>query len=113
MKPSTAHSPKCQKKPSPRLAATSPASSTPSAIGLSSLRDAVAAGACEKRKPPNWLDRLSPQQRDEIEDIKKAWLAGELQASCLSLAISLVDNCRARGIPICGVAGVRAWLAKV
>jgi hypothetical protein len=40
-------------------------------------------------------------------------MAGELQASCLSLAISLVDNCRARGIPICGVAGVRAWLGKV
>jgi hypothetical protein len=73
----------------------------------------VAASVSLKRKPPNWLDRLTATQRDEIEDIKRAWLAGELQASCLSLAISLVDNCRASGIPICGVAGVRAWLGKV
>jgi hypothetical protein len=72
----------------------------------------VAASACTKRKPPNWLDRLSAEQKGEIEGIKQAWLAGELQASCLSLAISLVDNCRARGIPTCGVDGVRAWLAK-
>jgi hypothetical protein len=80
---------------------------------LSSLRDAVAAGACVKRKPPNWLDRLSAQQKDEVEEIKRAWLTGELQASCLSLSHSIVENCRARGIPTCGVAGVRAWLAKV
>jgi len=72
----------------------------------------VAAGACTKRKPPNWLDRLSAEQKAEVEEIKRAWMAGELQASCLSLAVSLVDNCRARGIPICGVAGVRAWLAR-
>jgi len=106
-------SPRSAKRRSPKAAETSPASSTPSATGSLSLRDAVAAGACVKRKPPNWLDRLSARQRDEIEDIRRAWLAGELQASCLSLSISLVDNCRARGIPICGVAGVRAWLAKV
>jgi hypothetical protein len=68
------------------------------------------AGACVRRKPPNFLERLPAEQRAEIEEIKRAWLAGEIHASALSLAVSLVGNCRERGIPICGVQGVRAWL---
>jgi hypothetical protein len=70
----------------------------------------VAAVARVRRKPPNWLERLSASQRAEIEDIKRSWLRGELHASALSLAVSLVENCRERGIPTCGVQGVRAWL---
>jgi hypothetical protein len=94
------------------VAETSPAPSTPSATGSSSLRDAVAAVARARRKPPNWLDRLTAEQRAEVEDIKRAWLAGEFAASGLSLAVSLVENCRERGIPTCGVQGVRAWLGQ-
>jgi len=70
----------------------------------------VAAVARVRRKPPNWLDRLTAEQRAEVEEIKRAWLAGEFAASALSLAVSLVENCRERGIPTCGVQGVRAWL---
>lgn len=65
-----------------------------------------------RRKPKNWLERLSPEQRAEIEGIKAAWRAGELQSSGLSLANSLVAACRERGYAICGVDGVRAWLSK-
>ena len=112
MKPSTLASRKSAKRRLPRAAETSPASSTASATGSSSLLEAVAANACMKRKPPNWLERLSEEQRAEVEEIKRAWVSGELHASCLSLARSLVANCRDRGIPTCGVDGVRAWLAK-
>ena len=72
----------------------------------------MAAAARVRRKPPNWLDRLTAEQRVEIEDIKRSWLRGELHASALSLAVSLVENCRERGIPTCGVQGVRAWLGQ-
>jgi hypothetical protein len=77
-----------------------------------SLRDAVAAAARVRRKPPNWLDRLSASQRAEIEEIKRSWLAGEFSASAMSLAVSLVENCRERGIMTCGVQGVRSWLGQ-
>jgi len=55
---------------------------------------------------------MKPEDRAEVEDIKRSWRAGELNASALSLARSLVAGCRDRGIPICGVDGVRAWLAR-
>lgn len=72
----------------------------------------MTATARVRRKPPNWLDRLTAEQRAEVEDIKRSWLAGEIQASALSLAVSLVETCRERGIPTCGFQGVRAWLAQ-
>jgi hypothetical protein len=92
--------------------ATSPASSTPSATGSSSLRDAIVGAAAVKRKPPNWIERLNAEQREEIESIKRDWLAGAFHSSALSLAKSIVDNCRERGIPTCGPDGVRAWLGN-
>jgi hypothetical protein len=76
------------------------------------LREAVAADAAPKQKPAGWLGRLTPEELAEVMDIKAAWVAGDLHASGHSLARSLVANCRARGIPVCGVDGVRAWLAK-
>jgi hypothetical protein len=70
------------------------------------------ANAFVRRKPANWLERLSPEHRAEIEGIKRDWLAGVFYSSGLSLARSIVENCRARGIPTCGPDGVRAWLAE-
>jgi hypothetical protein len=70
------------------------------------------ASSAIRRKPPNWLDRLPASQREEIQGIKSDWLAGAFYSSALSLARSIVENCRARGIPTCGPDGVRAWLAE-
>jgi hypothetical protein len=50
--------------------------------------------------------------RDELIAIKREWRAGTIQASGRSLAAAIVANCQQRGITICGVPGVREWLAS-
>ena len=99
---------------SPKRAETSPASSGTSAGGSTKTKrliEAIAA-CCGPRPQNNWLARLSPDDRKEIEGIKAAWRAGELDASARRLAEVLVAACREHGIPICGPDGVRLWLSK-
>ena len=81
---------------------------------MSSLRDAIAS-ATESTAPrcPDWTDRLPDDVREELHGIRRDWLAGKLQASGRGLANAIVANCKARGIPVIGNAGVREWLIRV
>ncbi len=81
---------------------------------MSSLRDAITESAVARpaKRSPTWLDRLSPDIREELLDIRREWRAGTLQASGRGLAAAIVQNCRERGIPVCTASGVREWLAR-
>lgn len=79
---------------------------------MSSLRDAITRTASQPKRPPSWLDRLPPDIREELLDIRREWREGTLQASGRGLSASIVENCRERGIPVCTVSGVREWLTR-
>lgn len=77
-----------------------------------SLLEAVAAASSVRRKPKGWLERLTPEQHAELQEIKRAWKSGELQSSALSLSQAIHAECAERGIPTCGLPGIRKWLAE-
>ena len=81
---------------------------------MNDLRSAIVAAAAPQapRLPLRWIDRLPNDVRDELIAIKREWRAGTIQASGRSLAAAIVANCQQRGITICGVPGVREWLAS-
>ena len=81
---------------------------------MSSLRDAI-ANTAESTVPRcgDWTDRLPADVREELHLIRREWLAGKFQASGRGLAAAIVANCRERGIPVIGKAGVREWLTRV
>ncbi len=77
---------------------------------MSSLRDAILSTA--SRQAARWIDRLPEADREDLLSIRRDWQAGVIHASCRGLAASIIANCKERGIELCGLSGVREWLAK-
>jgi hypothetical protein len=80
-------------------------------IPSSSLLDDVrVAMAAVRHGSKTWYEKVSPEHKPELVAIKAAWLAGELGTRKKTLARSLAENMRARGISDVGLQGVLAWL---
>lgn len=76
------------------------------------LEDVRREMADARHGPATWWERIAPEHIDELNAIKKAWLAGELGKRKKTLARSLSENMRARGISDVGLQGVISWLEK-
>ena len=76
------------------------------------LDDVRKAVADYRHGPGNWWERVAPEHHDELNAIKAAWQAGELGTRKKTLARSLSENMRARGISDVGLQGVITWLEK-
>ncbi len=75
------------------------------------LLDAVRRDMAEVRHgPPSWYERVSPEHLPELSAIKAAWQSGELGTRKKTLARTISNNLRARGISDIGTQGVLAWL---
>jgi len=73
------------------------------------LIDDVKAELPRKGQPP-WHETLPDDLRAEIEDVRKAWLAGQLPAATKTgLSAALSKALKARGVDI-GPFGVQRWL---
>ena len=57
-----------------------------------------------------WFDRLTPEQQDEMRAVHAAF--DQTTHQKLAYARAVVEAATERGIPICGVQGVIAWLRK-
>ena len=79
---------------------------------MSDLRSAIVAAAASQPRPARWIDRLPDDVREELLTIRREWKAGTIQASGRGLAAAIVENCRERGLDICGFDGVREWLTR-
>ena len=58
-----------------------------------------------------WIDRLPASARQELLAIREEFKAGVINASARGLAKTIVEHYQAAGLPICGMDGVRVWLA--
>ncbi len=76
------------------------------------LDDVRKAVADYRHGPVNWWERVATEHHDELNAIKAAWQAGELGTRKKTLARSLSENMRARGISDVGPQGVITWLEK-
>ena len=81
--------------------------------GGSLLDDVREAMANIRLGSKRWYERVAPEHQAELAAIKAAWLAGELGARKKTLARSLAENMRTRGISDVGLQGVLAWLDAV
>lgn len=59
-------------------------------VGAMSLLDKLKAETPPKRA--TWLDSLTPEQRAEIESVKRAYVAGELPHSAVHVSRRIVDE---------------------
>lgn len=81
---------------------------SPSGVGLlEELRSSVAA---YRHGPLPWYERVPEEHRAELAAILAAWRAGELGTRKKTLARSIANNLRARGISEVGEQGVIGWL---
>ena len=74
---------------------------------LESVRAARAAAPARRR---GWLSKLTPEQRTEMLEIKRAWRAGEIGGSGLDVAQDIVRLGKESGLRTCGPYGVQRWL---
>jgi hypothetical protein len=75
------------------------------------LLDAVRKEMAEVRHgPPSWWERVAPEHLAELSAIKAAWQSGELGTRKKTLARTISNNLRARGISDIGTQGVLTWL---
>ena len=74
------------------------------------LDDVRKAMANARHGSKRWHEKVAPEHQAELAAIKAAWLAGELGARKKTLARSLAENMRSRGISDVGLQGVLAWL---
>jgi hypothetical protein len=78
--------------------------------GKSSLTDEILAAPGLVRNPTrSWHDTLPPDLLGELEAIKKAFHAGEVQATKIGMARSIAAAVTKRGYPI-KFEAVRRWL---
>lgn len=65
-----------------------------------------------QKKPLNWLSRLPEDVQAEILAVKKAWHDGEINSSISGLARAIMEDCKERGYPTCGLCGMREWITR-
>ncbi|MBU6222281.1 MAG: hypothetical protein KGR24_05955 [Planctomycetes bacterium] len=68
--------------------------------------------AADRPRATGFLSRLPPDVQAELLELRRALHAGIPGVTGKSLARSIVADCQENGLPICGVEGVRDWLAK-
>jgi len=71
----------------------------------------VAAAPALRHGPASWFSRLSDEHRQELLGIRRDFRAGLIPSSARGLARTIVEHYQAAGLPICGLDGVRMWLA--
>lgn len=78
-----------------------------------SLADAVRANL-QTRHPGflPWHKRLAEEHRENVEDFRRAWLAGEFGSQLEPVARAVAAYLREHGICEIGTQGVRAWLKQ-
>lgn len=76
------------------------------------LDDVRRAVSDARHGPATWYERLSKEQREELDVIKAEWVAGDLGTRKKTVARAIADNMRTRGISDVGMQGVIAWLEK-
>jgi hypothetical protein len=80
---------------------------SPSGGLLDDVREAMAA---VRHGSKRWYEKVAAEHQAELAAIKAAWLAGELGSKKKTLARSLAEKMRIRGISDVGLQGVLAWL---
>ena len=65
-----------------------------------------------KHGPRSFFDRLQPEAKAELLEVRRRWQAGELPASASALADLLIEEAAAAGYELCGPQGLRVWLAR-
>lgn len=78
-----------------------------SASLLDDVRESLAA---YRHGPAPWHERLAPEHQAELAVLKSAWLAGELGDKKKTVARSISQRLKDRGIATIGCHGVIAWL---
>lgn len=76
---------------------------------VAEAKQAIAA----TQKSQRWFNKVAPQHRVVLEQIREAWLAGELGKARRSAARVISRILNDRGISDAGVQGVDAWLADL
>lgn len=75
-----------------------------------SLADRVAARVePHKPGPKHFLERLPPDARDELLEVRRRFQAGEYGTTAAALARVILEE--ADGLQLCGHHGLRIWLA--
>lgn len=78
-----------------------------------SLTDAVLAEASNRGpgfRP--WYERLPEADRQELEQLRARWLAGELPIHKRALARAIIKVCQDRGYHVTGIQGVEHWIRR-
>jgi hypothetical protein len=63
-------------------------------------------------KPQGFFYRLPAEIQAELLELRRRLHAGDVPGGAYPLARSIVEECRADGLDICGPQGVRTWLAR-
>ena len=57
-----------------------------------------------------WIDRLSKEDRECLEEIRSRWIAGGRYPGSTTFARSIIEHCKAAGIQTVGISQVSRWL---
>lgn len=80
---------------------------------MSSFVDMVLDGlAPAKCAPKNFFERLPQEKQEEFLEVRRRLQSGQTRGSARQIAERLVEFAKRDGCDICGVQGVRAWLAR-
>lgn len=79
----------------------------------SGLVEAIKA-AVEERKPGYlpWYQRVAEEHVDELLEVRRQWLAGELGSKLSPVARAISQQLAERGIANVGIQGVQDWLRQ-
>jgi hypothetical protein len=59
-----------------------------------------------------WHERVAPEHKAELEELRAAWKSGELKVPRNTAARFIAAQLHERGISTVGTQGVNEWLAK-
>lgn len=76
------------------------------------LVEQAGSTVARQRGPQTWIERLSPEDREELVGFKRKWRAGEIDGSARAAADWLVRQCAEAGVKTCGAEHMRIWLSK-
>ena len=59
-----------------------------------------------------WLDRIPPEDRDDLLALRSQVLSGEVSQSFRGLAVAIRKDMMSRGIPVPSMNTIRLWLSE-